>query len=84
MQREEDVEITVCDEDCLPYHDSDTDKEDEEWDMETHRYEKRTKRNYRRNFIYNASFVSTILLVAGMCYWTYDVMYNYMDYDDAA
>jgi hypothetical protein len=84
MQREGDIEITVCDEDCLPYEDSSIDKEDEEWDMEFGRYEKRAKLHFQRKFMYNASFVCTIVFVVSMCYWTYEVMYTYMDYNETS
>lgn len=80
----EDLDITVCDEDCLPYKEADDDKDDEEWDVEFGRYKKPNKRNYRRRCLYNTSAVATIVFVIGMFYWSYYVMYYNMDYDDAA
>ena len=78
----EEIDITVCDEDCLPYREPDDDKEDEEWDMEFGGYSKPVR--YRRRFIYNASAVCTFVFGFGMIYWCYHVMYYNMDYDDAA
>ena len=82
LQDVEEIEITVCDEDCLPYKEPDDEKEDEEWDMDFERYSKPIR--YRRRWIYNASAVGTFAFVFGLIYWSYYVMYNYMDYDDKA
>jgi hypothetical protein len=76
----EDVEITICDEDCLPYRDPDDDKEDEEWDMDFGRYSRPVR--YRRKLIYTASAVGTFAFTFGLMYWSYYVMYYCMDIDE--
>jgi len=78
----DEIDITVCDENCLPYRDPDDDKNDEEWDVETGRYSKPIR--YRRRFIYNASAFCTFAFAFGMIYWCYHVIYYHMDYDDSA
>jgi hypothetical protein len=76
----DEIEITVCDEDCLPYREPDDNKEDEEWDIEEGRYSKPIR--YRRRFIYHASAFFTFAFSFTMIYWCYNVMYYHMDYND--
>jgi hypothetical protein len=79
MQRDiESIEITICDEGCFPYEEP-NDKDDEEWNPERERFERPRKVNYKRKCIYHGSFIASILFIGGMFYWTYDVLYNYMD-----
>jgi len=79
MQRDiESVEITFCDEDFLPYEESE-DKDDPEWNEQTGRYELRRKVHFKRRCIYHGSFIAFILMLGGLFYWTYDVLNNYSD-----
>jgi hypothetical protein len=73
------IDITVCDEDCLNYNEIEDDKYDEEWDEELGKYTKPHIVNHRRRCLYNTSFLFTILFVVGICYWSYYIVFNYVD-----
>jgi len=70
------IEITVCDEGCIPY-DEPYNKEDEEWNPLQERYERPRKVNYKRKFIYHCSFVACIFAMGGIMLWTYDILNKY-------
>lgn len=81
----EELDITICDEECLPYndHEAGDDKEDAEWDMILGTYVNSPVRFiYRRRVLYYATVALLVFFVLSMCYWTYEVMYNYSDFDD--